>query len=109
MWPNSVLCHGRPRWLLRKDPSWIGLVLGAIPKLFYVNNSSEYWNRAASLISTDPAGLRDLEPAGEARIYLIASAQHYVDNQRDRGIFANCVNTLNPYRVMLALMPAFDR
>jgi hypothetical protein len=28
--------------------------LGAIPKLFYVNNSSEYWNRAASLIATDP-------------------------------------------------------
>jgi hypothetical protein len=30
--------------------------LGAVPKLFYVNNSSEYWNRAASLIATDPAG-----------------------------------------------------
>ena len=28
--------------------------LGAVPKLFYVNNSSEYWNRAASLITTDP-------------------------------------------------------
>src|SRR5689334_18729702 len=33
--------------------------LGAVPKLFYVNNSSEYWNRAASLIATDPAGLVD--------------------------------------------------
>jgi hypothetical protein len=83
--------------------------LGAIPKLFYVNNSSEYWNRAASLISTDPAGLRDLEPVAEARIYLIAGAQHYVGSQRDRGIFANCVNTLNHYRVMRALMLAFDR
>ena len=29
---------------------------GAVPKLFYVNASSEYWNRAASLITTDPAG-----------------------------------------------------
>jgi hypothetical protein len=83
--------------------------LGAIPKLFYVNNSSEYWNRAASLIATDPAGLRDLKPAPEARIYLIAGAQHYVGNLRDRGIFANCVNTLNHYRVMRALMLAFDR
>jgi hypothetical protein len=83
--------------------------LGAIPKLFYVNNSSEYWNRAASLISTDPAGLHDLEPVVEARIYLIAGAQHYVGSQRDRGIFANCVNTLNHYRVMRALMLAFDR
>jgi hypothetical protein len=83
--------------------------LGEIPKLFYVNNSSEYWNRAASLIATDPAGLRDLEPAPEARIYLIAGAQHYVGNLRDRRIFANCVNPLNHYRVMRALMLAFDR
>ena len=83
--------------------------LGAIPKLFYVNNSSEYWNRAASLITTDPAGVRDLEAAPEARIYLIAGAQHYVGNLRDRGIFANCVNPLNHYRVMRALMLAFDR
>ncbi len=83
--------------------------LGAVPKLFYVNNSSEYWNRAASLIATDPAGLRDLTPAPEARIYLIAGAQHYVGNLRERGIFANCVNTLNHYRVMRALMQAFDQ
>jgi hypothetical protein len=83
--------------------------LGAIPKLFYVNNSSEYWNRAASLIATDPAGLRDLKPVPEARIYLIAGAQHYAGSLRDRGIFANCVNTLNHYRVMRALMLAFDR
>jgi Alpha/beta hydrolase domain len=83
--------------------------LGAVPKLFYVNNSSEYWNRAASLIATDPAGLRDLKPVPEARIYLIAGAQHYVGNLRDRGIFANCVNTLNHYRVIRALMLAFDR
>ena len=83
--------------------------LGAIPKLFYVNNSSEYWNRAASLIATDPAGMRDLKPVPEARIYLIAGAQHYVGTLRERGIFANCVNTLNHYRIMRALMLAFDR
>ena len=52
--------------------------LGAVPKLFYVNTSSEYWNRAASLISTDPQGTLDLPPASEARIYHIAGAQHYV-------------------------------
>jgi Alpha/beta hydrolase domain len=86
-----------------------GRALGAVPKLFYVNNSSEYWNRAASLIATDPAGARDLEPAPHARIYLIAGAQHYVGIQRERGIFSNCVNTLNHYRVMRALMLGFDR
>ena len=83
--------------------------LGVVPKLFYVNNSSEYWNRAASLIGTDPAGERDLPPAPEARIYLIAGAQHYVGGPRERSIFANCVNTLNHYQVMRALLAALDR
>jgi hypothetical protein len=83
--------------------------LRAVPKMFYVNNSSEYWNRAASLIATDPDGERDLPPAPEARIYLIAGAQHYVGALSERGIFANCVNTLNHYRAMRALMLAFER
>ena len=83
--------------------------LGAVPKLFYVNDSSEYWNRSASLIHTDPAGERDLPVAPEARIYLIAGAQHYVGRQRNRGGFANCVNPLNHYRVMRALLVALDR
>ena len=30
--------------------------LGVVPKLFYVNNSSEYWNRAASLIAHRSGG-----------------------------------------------------
>ena len=83
--------------------------LGAVPRLFYVNNSSEYWNRAASLIATDPAGERDLAPAPEARIYLIAGAQHYAGRLLERAIFDNCVNTLNHYRAMRALMLAFER
>ena len=83
--------------------------LGAVPKLFYVNNSSEYWNRAAALIATDPSGERDLPVANEARIYHIAGAQHYIGGQRERGIFASCVNTLNHYRALRALMVAFER
>jgi Alpha/beta hydrolase domain len=83
--------------------------LGAPPKLFYVNDSSEYWNRSASLIHTDPAGAQDAAIAPEARVYLIAGAQHYRGGQRDRGIFTNCVNPLNHYRVMRALLLALDR
>ena len=83
--------------------------LGAVPKLFYVNDSSEYWNCSASLIHTDPEGQHDLAPAPEARIYLIAGAQHYVGNQHDRGIFSNCVNPLNHYRVLRALLLALHR
>ena len=82
--------------------------LGTVPKLFYVNNSSEYWNRAASLITTDPQGRLDVPPAPETRIYHIAGAQHYVGVQRQRGIFANCVNALDHYRALRALMAAFE-
>jgi hypothetical protein len=32
--------------------------LGHVPKLFFVNSSAEYWNRAASLIHTNPRGQR---------------------------------------------------
>jgi len=83
--------------------------LGAVPKLFYVNNSSEYWNRAASLPTTDPAGARDVAPAPQARVYLIAGAQHYAGIARTRGVFENCVNPLNHYRAMRALVLALDR
>jgi hypothetical protein len=83
-------------------------VLGSVPKLLYVNNSSEYWNRAASLISVEPAGQHDVPPAAEARIYMIAGAQHYVGRQRDRGIFTSCVNTLDHYRAMRALIVALE-
>ena len=83
--------------------------MGAVPKLIYVNSSSEYWNRAASLITTDPAGEYDLPPAPEARIYAIAAAQHYVGITPHRGIFNNCGNPLNHYRVMRALLVALDR
>jgi hypothetical protein len=84
-------------------------VLGAVPKLFYVNTSAEYWNRSASLIHTDPAGERDLPPAPEARIYFIAGAQHYVGVPFDGRPFSNCVNPLNHYRVLRALLVALDR
>ncbi len=47
------------------------------PKIFHVLSNSEYFNRAGSLIHTDPAGQRDIEPPANARIYLIASGPHY--------------------------------
>jgi hypothetical protein len=49
---------------------------GTVPKLFHVLSSFEYWNRAGSLIHTDPEGRRDAEIPETSRVYLIASAQH---------------------------------
>ncbi len=83
--------------------------LGAVPKLFYTNESTEYWNRAASLIHTDPTGEHDVPPDPSARIYLIAGAQHYMGRQPYRGAYANCVNPENHYRVLRALLLALDR
>jgi Alpha/beta hydrolase domain len=83
--------------------------LGDVPKLFFTNESTEYWNRSASLIHTDPMGRRDIPVDPHARIYLIAGAQHYVGWQRERGLYANCINPLNHYRVLRALLLGLDR
>jgi Alpha/beta hydrolase domain len=83
--------------------------LHAVPKLFYVNASTEYWNRAASLPHTDPEGRHDAAIDPAARIYLIAGAQHYAGRQHTRGIFANCVNPMNHYPEMRALLLALER
>lgn len=48
------------------------------PKIFHVLSNSEYFNRAGSLIHTDPTGQRDIEPPANTRIYAVASVPHYV-------------------------------
>jgi hypothetical protein len=50
--------------------------VGGVPRIFTTNTSSEYWRSDCSLIHTDPAGKRDVEPPAEERIYLIAGHQH---------------------------------
>jgi Alpha/beta hydrolase domain len=49
---------------------------GTVPKVFHVVTAYEYWNRAASLMHTDPSGSRDLPLPETSRVYMIASAQH---------------------------------
>ena len=83
--------------------------LGAVPKLFYTNESTEYWNRAAALIHTTPDGTADVAEDPNQRIYLIAGAQHYVGRQHDRGLYSNCINSFDHYRAMRALILALDR
>ncbi len=50
--------------------------LGGVPKIITTNTSAEYWRGDCSLIHTDIAGERDVEPPEDARIYLFASTQH---------------------------------
>ncbi|HEV2983953.1 MAG TPA: alpha/beta hydrolase domain-containing protein [Vicinamibacterales bacterium] len=47
-----------------------------VPKLFHLLTNSEYFNRAGSLVHTDPAGMNDAELPTNTRIYMIASAPH---------------------------------
>ncbi len=50
--------------------------LGGVPKVIQTNTSAEYWRGDASLLHTDIAGARDVEPPEDARVYLFASTQH---------------------------------
>lgn len=82
---------------------------GKIPKIFFVQTSTEYWARAASLLHTDVEGKRDLEIDPNIRIYLIAGGAHLGAVPTDRG---TCQNPKNPLRhrgpVLRALLVAMD-
>jgi hypothetical protein len=88
---------------------------GTAPKLFHVLTAFEYWNRAGSLVHTDPAGTRDAALADESRVYFIASAQHGPGalpppaggTTANRGLHAANPNDFRP--ALRALVRALDR
>ena len=47
------------------------------PKVFFTNDSSEYWGRAASLIHITADGKRDAPISPDTRIYFMAGVQHF--------------------------------
>ena len=49
---------------------------GFLPKMFYINSSTDYWTRAASLLHTDVEGKEDAEIGPNVRIYAIAGRAH---------------------------------
>jgi hypothetical protein len=49
---------------------------GTVPKIFHLLTNSEYFNRAGSLVHTDPTGTKDADLPANTRIYMIASAPH---------------------------------
>ena len=51
---------------------------GTVPRIFHILTNSEYFNRAGSLTTTDPAGVRDAVIPGTSRVYFIAGAPHIV-------------------------------
>ena len=75
---------------------------GFDPLLIETNTSSEYWQKGASLLTTDPLGRRDARLPRGARAYLVASTQHggSAASDTERG---NCVNHCNPHNPVAAL------
>jgi hypothetical protein len=49
---------------------------GTTPKIFHLLTNSEYFNRAGSLVHTDPTGTHDAVLPATTRVYMIASAPH---------------------------------
>ena len=88
---------------------------GTVPKLFHVVTAYEYWNRAASLMHTDPTGTADVALPATSRLYLVASARHGVGSlppteggaPGNDGLLATNPNDFRP--ALRALVRALDR
>ena len=76
------------------------------PLMIEVNTSTEYWQKGASLVHTDPSGLRDAELPPTARVYMIAGTQHGGRPGTDPSP-GPCVNPRNPHSATPALRALF--
>jgi len=74
------------------------------PKIIETNSSTEYWQKGASLIHTDPAG--DVALPESARAYLIAGTQHAGRPGIDPRP-GPCLNPRNPHSAGPALRALF--
>ena len=88
---------------------------GVAPKVFHLLTNSEYFNRAGSLVHTDPTGTKDAELPANTRVYMIASAPHGPGpfppaSNRGGGMVGRAVlNPLNYSSATRALFRALDR
>ncbi len=83
---------------------------GSAPLIVQTNSSSEYWQKGASLISTDPLGKTDLVMPENARAYLIAGTQHATSPPSTaRGPNANQGNPQSQAPAIRALVVALEQ
>jgi hypothetical protein len=80
------------------------------PKLIETNTSTEYWQKGASLLHTDPLGTRDVVLPANVRGYLLAGTQHggKANMPRDKGPCVNPRNWHDPMPAVRALLVALD-
>jgi hypothetical protein len=80
---------------------------GKGPKLFLVNNSTEFWGRSASLLETTPDGSADVAADPNTRLYLLTGMPHFPSGDPTRDTTVNCVDpadgfgNLASHRVLL--------
>ncbi len=80
------------------------------PLLIETNTSTEYWQKGASLLHTDPLGVRDAALPDGARVYMIAGTQHAgrAGATSEPGPNVNPRNPHNPMPALRALFVALD-
>jgi hypothetical protein len=83
------------------------------PKIFFTNDSSEYWGRAASLIHITADGKRDAPISEDTRIYFLAGVQHFPRSlplvKQGTEYTINVVDHRPVQRALLAAMEAWIR
>jgi hypothetical protein len=80
------------------------------PKLIETNTSTEYWQKGASLLHTDPDGAHDIELPPNVRGYYLPGTQHggKAGMPRDPGPCTNPRNWHDPMPAIRALLVALD-
>ena len=93
---------GRTGALLRGD--------GFDPLLIEVNTGTEYWQKGASMLTTDPLGRSDVPLPETSRAFLVSSGFHYgrAGLTSTKGACANSRSTLNPAPALRALLVALE-
>lgn len=83
---------------------------GSDPKLIETNTSTEYWQKGASLLHTDPLGSADVALPDNSRVYMIAGTQHggRAGATTEPGPNVNPRNPHNPMPAVRALLTALD-
>jgi hypothetical protein len=76
------------------------------PVLIETNSSTEYWQKGASLVHTDPTGRNDADLPPNVRVYMIAGTQHGGRPGVDPRP-GPCVNPRNPHSATPALRALF--
>jgi hypothetical protein len=79
------------------------------PFAMEIFSANEYWVKAASLMTTDPAGKKDLPDSPFTRIYFMSSMQHGTGNGASRGACQQLLNPLDSQDVQRALFTAMDK